>query len=151
MVGSLRMTLRKFLPKRSFEQYIYSTPTVWIPLCIYFFAFFFTLTLLFLAVLDSRKHQQKSPVTLKRKKACNFDELELRHTSISKYLTKVLQELYFGTPVNIYPSPEYIYFLIPHRLYGGNDVTQGKVNFRPNIRQNLLFEKTQDIKSLCGS
>ena len=59
-------------------------------------------TFVFSAVLDSIKHQQKSPVTLKQLKVCSFDKLELRHMTIPKYLTKVLQELYFRTPANIY-------------------------------------------------
>ena len=44
-----------------------------------------------------------------------------------------------------------IIFLSPDRLSGRNDVTSDKVNLRPGIRKNLLYEKNQDIKSLCGS
>ena len=47
--------------------------------------------------------------------------------------------------------PEYNLFLSPDRLPGRNDVTLDKLNFRADIRQNLFFEKNQDIKSLCGS
>ena len=44
-----------------------------------------------------------------------------------------------------------IIFLSQDRLSGRNDVTWEKVNLRPGIRKNLLYEKNQDLKSLCGS
>ena len=44
-----------------------------------------------------------------------------------------------------------IIFLSQDRLSGRNDVTWEKVNLRPGIRKNLLYEKNQDMKSLCGS
>ena len=40
-----------------------------------------------------------------------------------------------------------VIFLSPDRLSGRNGVTSVKVNFRPDIRQNVFFEKYQGIKS----
>ena len=43
-------------------------------------------------------------------------------------------------------------FLSSDRLSSRNDVTLDKVNFTPDIRQNIFFvEKNQDIKILCAS
>ena len=47
--------------------------------------------------------------------------------------------IYYAKEVLI-NRPEYN-FLNPDRLPGRNDVTSDKVNFRPDVRQNFLFEK----------
>ena len=41
-------------------------------------------------------------------------------------------------------------FLSPDKMSGRSDVTPGKRNIRSDIRQNI-FEKNQNIKTLCGS
>ena len=42
--------------------------------------------------------------------------------------------------------PEYNCFLSPDRLCGRNNVTSDKVNFRPDIRQNIFWEKKTEHK-----
>lgn len=46
---------------------------------------------------------------------------------------------------------EYNFCLSPDILSGRNDVTSGNVNFKPDISQNICFEKNQNIKNLCDS
>ena len=47
-----------------------------------------------------------------------------------------------------------IFFKVWHfsdRLSVRNDVTPGKLDFRPDMRQNFLLKKNEDFKSLCVS